>query len=123
MRIVVASVPRILSDLLQRAIDESPDMQMVATVAHGEDPRPTMLRVNADIVVVGGTGDADTDDARAIGALRRASPRIRIVRLSPSGRNATIHGLSDDDVVVLNDVSVRDLLDTLRAGRLVTPRR
>jgi len=122
MRIVVASVPRILSDLLQRAIDECSDMEMVATVAHGEDPRPTVLRVNADIVVVGGTGDVDADDARAIGALRRASPQLRIVRLSPSGRNATIHGVSDD-VVVLNDVSVRELLDTLRAGRPVMPRR
>jgi DNA-binding NarL/FixJ family response regulator len=106
-----------LSDLLQRAIDESPDMEMVATLARGEDPRPTMLRVNADVVVVGDTedsGDADGDDSHAIGALRRASPRIRIVRLSPSGRRATIHGLSDA-AVVLDDVSVGELLDTLRA--------
>jgi DNA-binding NarL/FixJ family response regulator len=103
-----------LSDLLKRAIDESPDMEMVATLAHGEDPRPTMLRVNADVVVVGGTGDTDGDDAQAIGALCRASPRIRVVRLSPSGRSATIHGLSDA-AVTLNDVSIGELLDTLRA--------
>jgi len=99
-----------LSDLLQRAIDESPDMEMVATLANGEDPRPTMLRVNADVVVI---GDGEDDDESSIGVLRRASPRIRIVRLSSSGRKATIHGLSDD-AVVLDDVSLSGLLDMLR---------
>jgi chemotaxis response regulator CheB len=110
MRIIVAAVPRLLCDILQQAVDQSPDMETVATLAAEEDLQPAIALLQPDVVVMGGSTGADE---QAVGKLRRASASVRVVRLSPSGRQATIHG-PGDGTVVLEDVSLQELLELLR---------
>jgi len=110
IRIVVASVPRMLGEILQHAIGQSLDMATVATLTGDEDPRPAVVRLQPHVVVLGETRDPQEV---VVTALLRTLPSMSVVALSASGHRAVVYR-SDESPVTLDDASPQDLLDTLR---------
>jgi hypothetical protein len=110
IRIVVASVPRMLEGILRRAINQSVDMTTVATLTGDEDPRLAVVRTQPHAVVLGET--RDPQDV-VVTALLRALPSTTVVALSANGRRAVVHQ-TDEPPVTLEDASPQDLLDTVR---------
>jgi hypothetical protein len=107
---MVASVPRMLEEILQHAISQSLDMATVATLTGDEDPRLVVARTQPHVVVLGET--REPQDV-VVNALLRTLPSTTVVALSASGRHAVVHQ-TDEAPVTLEDASPQDLLDTMR---------
>ena len=110
IRIVVASVPRMLGEILQHAIGQSDDMTTVATLTGDEDPRPAVVRFQPHVVVLGETRDPQEV---VVTALLTTLPSATVVALSANGRRAVVYR-SHEPLVTLDDASPQDLLETLR---------
>jgi DNA-binding NarL/FixJ family response regulator len=110
IRIMVASVPGMLGEILQYAIGQSADMASIATLAADEDPWPTVVRTRPHVVVLGGTPDPQAD---VITALLRALPGGCVVALSGDGRTAVVHRVRALPLT-LEDASPEELLQFVR---------
>jgi hypothetical protein len=110
IRIVVASVPRMLGEILQHAIGQSVDMATVATLTGDEDPRPAVVRLHPHVVVLGETRDPQEV---VVTALLRALPSASVLALSANGHRAVVYR-SNESPILLDDASPQDLIETLR---------
>jgi DNA-binding NarL/FixJ family response regulator len=110
IRIMLADVPRMLTDILQNAIAQEPDLETVAALSGGEDPRFALARLRPDIVVLGAS--SETGELGPL-AISRVHPKAHIVTLSANGRRAAIHPPGDRPVT-LDDASPEVLLRVLR---------
>ena len=110
IRIMVASVPGMLGEILQHAIGQSADMANIATLTEDEDPRPAVVRTRPHVVVLGGTRGSQED---VVTALLRVSPSACVVALSGDGRTAVVHRASALPLT-LEDASPHELLGVVR---------
>lgn len=110
IRIMVASVPGMLGEILQHAIGQSADMANIATLTEDEDPRPAVVHTKPHVVVLGGTRGSQED---VVTALLRASPGACVVALSGDGRTAVVHRASALPLT-LEDASPEGLLEIVR---------
>jgi len=110
IRIMVASVPGMLGEILQHAIGRSADMATIATLTADEDPRSAAVRTKPHVVVVGGTPDPQDD---VVTALLRALPGGCVVALSGDGRTAVLHRVRARPLT-LEDASPEELLEVVR---------
>jgi chemotaxis response regulator CheB len=110
IRIMVASVPGMLGEILQHAIGQSADMASIATLTEDEDPRPAVVRTRPHVVVLGGTRDPQED---VVTALLGALPSACVVALSGDGRRAVVHRASALPLT-LEDASPHELLGVVR---------
>lgn len=110
IRIMVASIPGMLGEILRYAIGQSADMANVATLTDDEDPQPAIVRSKPHVVVLGGTRDPQGE---LVTALLRALPGTCVVVLSGDGRTAVVHRASAPPLT-LENASPQELLGLLR---------
>jgi hypothetical protein len=110
IRIMVASVPRMLGEILQHAIGQSADMASIATLTADEDPRSAAVRTKPHVVVLGRTRGPQND---VVTALLRAVPGGCVVALSGDGRKAVVHRVRARPLT-LEDASPEELLKVVR---------
>jgi hypothetical protein len=110
MRIALVSVPRMLGDILEMAIRERSDAELVVWAQGDQDPVLALAGSAPDVVMLG-HGWLSGEDA--IGALRHRYPEACIVALSADGRRAVIHA-GTLTAPTLYGVSAIELLETLR---------
>ncbi len=110
IRIMVASVPGMLGEILQYAIGQSADMASIATVPEDEDPWSAVVQTRPHVVVLGGTRGPEEG---VVTALLRALPSGCVVALSGDGRKAVVHQLKALPLT-LEDASPEELLEVVR---------
>jgi hypothetical protein len=109
IRIVVGEIPRLLRDIIEKAITQEPDMTLVEAV--GADLATLVRRSGADVAIV--ADDPLDCDARHTEALVE-HPNLKIVVLADNGREAHLLELRRD---LMPDISPRALIDVIRAVR------
>lgn len=110
IRIMVASVPGMLGEILQHAIGQSADLANVATLTEDEDPQLAIVHSQPHVVVLGQTRGPQEG---IVTALLRALPSACVVALSKDGRRAVVHRVSAQPLT-LEDASPQELLRLVR---------
>jgi hypothetical protein len=110
IRIMMASVPGMLGEILQHAIGQSADMANIATLTEDEDARSAAVRTRPHVVMVGGTPDPQDD---VVTALLREVGDGCVVTLSGNGRTAVVHQVRSLPLT-LEDASPEELLEVVR---------
>jgi DNA-binding NarL/FixJ family response regulator len=98
-----------LGDIVQALTAEQSGLQVVGRLGRGADLVAAVEDYRADVVVTrAGAAEPDT-----LARLLFARPRLRLLVLSQDGREAYVHTLVPNRVV-LHDVSPHEILDALR---------
>jgi type IV secretory pathway ATPase VirB11/archaellum biosynthesis ATPase len=88
IRIMMASVPGMLGEILLHAIGQSADMASIATLTEDEDARSVAVRTRPHVVLMGGSPDRRED---IVTALLSEVGNGCVVTLSGDGRTAVVH--------------------------------
>jgi DNA-binding NarL/FixJ family response regulator len=110
IRIMLASVPRMLAEILQHAIGQSADMASIVTTTGDEDARSAAVRTRPHVVLVGGSPDPQGE---VVTALLREVGDGCVVILSGDGRTAVVHRVRALPLT-LEDASPEGLLEIVR---------
>ena len=111
VRVVLAGLPRMLTDIVQRVLAEAPDLEVVQSPA-GFEALMDSLDANDPDVLVTGLSPAQTIDQ--FDTVLRAHPALRIFALEGDGRRAVLYELQPHSVP-LGDVSPEGLIDAIRS--------
>jgi hypothetical protein len=112
-RLLIAAVPPLLGDIVRDALADEPGVEVVGT-ADDEDLSRSVDACAADVVLAEENGAALPDPYLR---LMYRHPRLRILTVSPDGRQASLWRLAPERRA-LADVSPRGLADALRATAL-----
>ena len=111
-RIVLVEMPRILREIIEQAVADEPDMEIVEG-----DAGPLLEAVEAskaDFVIAG--ADYDLGEVARVLAER---PRLRVLAVSGVGREAFLYELRPTRTP-LGEVSPRTIVDAIRGARYAT---
>lgn len=116
IRILLAEMPRMMRDIVERAVSTQPDMQIVgfapARVGAPSAAPSRLVDADADVVIV---GVASAQEARAYDPVLFDRPHLRILAITGDGRGAFLYQLRPQ-AVPIGDVSPQGLVDAIRAG-------
>jgi DNA-binding NarL/FixJ family response regulator len=112
-RILLAGMPPLLRDIVEDAVAKQPDMDVLGHFSEGDDLAQSLKEVAVDVVIVGAR---QPDDFALADQCLRASPRVRVLVIANSGRNATMYEMRPHRVS-LGDVSPEMLVAAIRAER------
>ncbi|MDB4881900.1 MAG: hypothetical protein JWL95_666 [Gemmatimonadetes bacterium] len=101
-----------LRELIDGAIAEAPDMDVVGTVDEREQVSSSLERTDADVLIV---GVPDDGVSATIESLLYRRPRLTLLTIGANGRSTALHELRPH-TVSLGDVSPRGLLDAIRVS-------
>lgn len=110
-RLLIASVPPLLGDIVRDALESEPGVEVVGSGGNMDDLDATVDACAADVVLAEEPGPALSDPYLRLMYLH---PRLRLLTVSPDGRRASIWRLAPERRV-LADVTPRGLADALRA--------
>lgn len=113
IRLVLASMPPILGEIVRETLAGAGDIEIIAEVADPDQIPAAVRRTGASVAVLG----IATSDTRAlVHALLAEYPRLRVVALASDGRTGYIHSLQPRESPIL-DLSPRTLVDAIRTPR------
>jgi DNA-binding NarL/FixJ family response regulator len=112
IRVLLGDMPRLLRELIDGAIGATSDIAVVGTVDAREQMASSLERTKADVLIIRGRGEADSEE---IEALLYAQPRLRLVTIGDAGRSSALHALRPI-TISLGDVAPEALLDAIRAS-------
>lgn len=115
IRILIAGIPRMLSDIIVRVLDS--DIEVVATLP---DPMGVMKLLDnrgADLVVLG-FKDAQLPTEAA--ALFETHPQVKVLGVIEGGRRALLYELRPS-FTEIGELSVTGLRDAIRGAKRKTP--
>ena len=112
MRILLAGMSNMLSNIVAAALAQAPDIVVAGRVANEAELAASIRRESADAVIVQ-TGEPAAP-ARFT-ALLQGFPDLKVVAIDPSGKRGALHQLRPYSLH-FTDVSVDTLLSALRAS-------
>ena len=113
IRLVLATMPPLLSDIVRGTLADQHDIEILAEVARPEQILAAVLRTRASVAVVG----VPSHDSRAlVHELLAVQPRLGIVALTSDGRTGYVHSLHPHESAI-DDISPETLLHAIRAAR------
>ena len=112
IRVVLAGLPRMLRDIVQRVLADAPDLDVIHSPEGLERLMDTLKEHDPDVVV---TGLGPAQRIEQFAALLRAHPSLRILALEGDGRRAVMYELQPH-AVPLGDVSTEGLIDAIRSS-------
>ena len=111
VRVMLAGMPRMLTDILKTVLAAKLDFQFVGELAGISGVENAAQDVAADVVIIGVPDNADTADfARALCRW----PRL-VIAIDADGRRATLHELKSA-TRSLGEISPAKLIAALRSG-------
>jgi DNA-binding NarL/FixJ family response regulator len=115
-RIVLAGMPRLMLEIVERLLAKQPDLHVVARIAPHGNVRTAVRRHRADVLIVGASDDTGEGDAAADEAPQNAFDcrPATVVVVSESGRHGTVWAMRPQGKLV-DDLSAERLIATIRA--------
>jgi chemotaxis response regulator CheB len=113
-RIVLVDMPRILREIIERAVADEPDMEIVDSEAGNMPLREAIEASEPDFVIAG----ADYDFGEVARVLDER-PRLRVLAVAGDGREAFLYELRPTRTP-LGEVSPRTIVDAIRGARYAT---
>jgi len=111
IRIVLASLPRMLGEIVRKVLGTAADLEIVDTVASLEELGSALAVHAADVVIA---GVSRPDGRGKFDALLRAHPAVRVFSLESDGRETVLYELRPHSVA-LGNVSPEALVAAIRA--------
>jgi DNA-binding NarL/FixJ family response regulator len=113
-RIVLVDMPRILREIIERAVADEPDMEIVDSEAGNMPLREAIEASEPDFVIAG----ADYDFGEVARVLDER-PRLRVLAVAGDGREAFLYELRPTRTP-LGEVSPRTIVEAIRGARYAT---
>lgn len=107
-------MPRILREIIERAVADEPDMEIVDSEAGNMPLREAIEASEPDFVIAG----ADYDFGEVARVLDER-PRLRVLAVAGDGREAFLYELRPTRTP-LGEVSPRTIVDAIRGARYAT---
>jgi len=117
-RLLIAALPRLMSDILAGLSGNRADVQLVGAVESDADVAAAAQAWDATLIVLPGAAWGPTRIRRLLAVV----PRARVVTITSDGRDAAIYRLALKRMV-LKDVSPDELLDEMTRRARRSPRR
>jgi DNA-binding NarL/FixJ family response regulator len=113
IRLVLATMPPILSEIVRETLAGERDIEILAEVADADQLAAAVRRTGASVAVVG----IATNRTRAlVHELLAEHPRLRVVALASDGRTGYVHSLQPRESAI-TDISPRTLVAAIRTPR------
>jgi len=112
-RVALVDLPRLLREIVERAVAGQPDME-IAELRAGGDLSDALRAARADVVVSG--ADHDYDELRDLLDRR---PRLKVLTVADDGREATLYELRPARTQ-LGEVSPETIVEAIRSARRAT---
>jgi hypothetical protein len=109
IRIAVLDLPPKLREIIEDAVAEERDMELVTTELQ---TAADLMRLNIDVAIV---GTRDPDDTAQATNLLFTAPRVRVLMIATSGRMAALYELHPRRLR-LGEASAPELMRAIRAG-------
>ena len=111
-RILLAEMPRMLSDILTNVLARERDMEVLRVLEKTDTLLRAVEESSADVVIV---GLSDTELPRVCGDLVTANPHMKVLAVAGDGRRVFLHELRPH-TVPLGEMSPAGLIDAIRAA-------
>ncbi|MEP6732535.1 MAG: hypothetical protein ABJE10_17960 [bacterium] len=111
IRILLAEVPRMLSEIIESVVEGQEDMSIVGAIDTRDRVLATLETTHADVVIVG-LRSAET--TTALDPVLYDRPRLKLLAISGDGRSSYLYELKPY-CKPLGDVSPSGLVDAIRA--------
>ncbi len=112
IRVLVAEMPRMLSDIVSSLVAKQQDMELVGEPVRGKQVVRAVRRLRPHVVVLASHGSELT----ALGhRLLEVSPRLKLVAVTENGRLAHRYELRPQQTPI-SEVSPQGLLEAVRAA-------
>lgn len=108
VRVLLVAMPPMLKDIMQALSAEHPALEVVEQLGAEADLAAALTEYRPDVIVTC-AGKSEVDELHR---LLFARPRLRVLVVSRDGREAYVHTLVPNRVV-LHDVSAHEILDAL----------
>src|SRR5687768_230292 len=106
-RVVLGRMPRLLHDIIESVLQQTPDIALVGDLDEGDDPVALVRHARADVVVVGMEND---HLAIPYLDLMRELCRVRVLGIAAHGRRAFLYELRPFRIP-LGELSPAELLN------------
>ena len=110
IRLVLATMPPLLRDIVRETLASQGDIEILAEVADPEQIPAAVRRTGASVAVV---GIASSDSRPLVRRLLAEHPLLGVVTLADDGRTGSVHSLEPCESAI-DDISPRTLLDAIR---------
>jgi chemotaxis response regulator CheB len=117
IRLVLAQLPHLLEQVLERQIADEPDLRIVARATRASDALMLIDETEPEVVVIGTEGDAVP--ALACRALS-AHPHLKLLAISTDGRTGFVYELRPH-MVPLGELSAGRVIAAIKASVAVEP--
>ena len=111
IRIVLASLSVMLTEIVREVLEKAPDLEIVGVVSSLDELDSALTVHQADVVIAGVAGP----NGGRFDALLRAHPNVRVFSLEANGRETVLYELRPKSVP-LGNVSPEGLIDAIRAS-------
>ena len=111
IRILLGPMPQLLREILRSGFLAEPDMEVVGDAWEGEGLAGLCAERKPEVIVL----QADEAFESELESVVRIDPALKILAVTPSGRDARLHRLQWR-VDVVPDISFTDLRDAIRAA-------
>jgi DNA-binding NarL/FixJ family response regulator len=115
IRVLLAELPRMLSEIIESVIADQQDMSIVGAIDSRDRVTSALVRTPADVVIVG-LRDAET--TASLNRVLLEQPRLKLLAISGDERSSYLYELRPH-TVSLGDISPQGLVDAIR-GAVVT---
>lgn len=118
IRIVLATLPPMLADIVRQLLTGHADLEVIAQVASAGELHDVLRRAGPEVVVAG----AMSAEGRAPLELLREHPGLRLIVIEDGARVAKVYELRPHETAIA-DVSPSDLLHVIRSTTVGEDRR
>jgi DNA-binding NarL/FixJ family response regulator len=113
IRVVLATMPRLLGDIVRETLAAHQDVTIIADVATRDELTPAIRRTDATVAIIGVESDAWNGLNDLLRALLAERPRLTVIALASDGRTGYVLQLLPS-AVAIDDISPQSLVETIR---------
>jgi two-component system, NarL family, response regulator DesR len=115
IRVVLATMPPLLGDIVRATLARDPDVEILAEVASHDAIAPAVDRSDADVAILGVSPGEWSGLSHVLRETLAAHPRLIIIALASDGRSGYVYRMQPRGVVI-NDITPRSLVQVIHAN-------
>ena len=115
IRVVLATMPPLLGDIVRATLARDPDVEILAEVASRDAIARTVARFDPDVAILGVSAGEWSALSHLLRETLEAHPRLAIIALASDGRSGYVYRMQPRGVVI-DDITPRSLVQVIHAN-------
>lgn len=115
IRVVLATMPPLLGDIVRATLARDPDVEILAEVATRDAIRRAVDQSDPDVTVLGVSPGEWSGLSHLVRDMLAAHPRLTVIALAIDGRSGYVYRMQPRGVVI-DDITPRSLVRVIRAN-------